>query len=482
MTRIAFWFFSTVLCSVGTPTVAQAAVSISEIAWMGTAESANYEWIELYNSEGGVVDVTDWIITDGNNFSVALSGSIPSDTYVVLERNRSSGNYISTEPFLIYTGALVNTGATLTLYNAMGDMVDRVADDLSVDGWDVGGDNTTKDTAQYTVNGWGTGKPTPGTANTTLVTEAHDSAPTVVSGTSRILFPKNSESVRLTLANVDLQLATDIQEVATVGQVVPMEVYPSGIGETVMHSLVYRWNFGDGYATSGVKKLSHTYQFPGTYVVTVEAAYLRHTQIAEHTIVILPATFSITQNTAGDIQINNESPYAVDISDYTLVADRSFTFPSKTIIAPKATVTISHYLVLQEVGSDIALYDMSHRVVATLWPKSGGAANVDTGLDAIPSSLGSLPQVSAVEAFTFSDSKKSISEILATSAATIVPTMPTNMVSSESSSRNPWWPYVACVLVVGCGLAAILVPKQPDIQMEVPKGGFFTPPIDESVK
>jgi len=125
-------------------------VSISEVAWMGSHESANHEWIELFNS-GESISVEGWTLGDGGNLTITLSGTIPANTYAVLERNRSDEGSTSVTPFLNYAGALVNSGATLTLLRADGSVADQVS---GGENWqNIGGDNTTKDTAQYTSSG-----------------------------------------------------------------------------------------------------------------------------------------------------------------------------------------------------------------------------------------------------------------------------------------------------------------------------------------
>ena len=62
-------------------------VIISEIAWGGTAASANDEWIELYNTTASPIDLTGWTLNaaDGSP-SIALSGSIAGMGYFLLER------------------------------------------------------------------------------------------------------------------------------------------------------------------------------------------------------------------------------------------------------------------------------------------------------------------------------------------------------------------------------------------------------------
>ncbi|HMA78498.1 MAG TPA: lamin tail domain-containing protein, partial [Candidatus Paceibacterota bacterium] len=142
------------------PHHSNAAVYFSEIAWMGTSNSANDEWIELHNSGSTAVDLSGWRLTDNLNFDITLegAGSVAPGAFAVLERTDDTS--APGTAFFIYTGSLANTGATLRLYDAIGALIDQVA---GGENWeDLGGDNTTKETAQYTSGGWVTAAPTPG--------------------------------------------------------------------------------------------------------------------------------------------------------------------------------------------------------------------------------------------------------------------------------------------------------------------------------
>jgi len=112
------------LISLLLPYSAQAAVSISEVAWMGSSASANHEWIELHN-DGSAQDVSGWTLSDGVNLSIDLTGTISQNSYAVLER--TSEDSAPGTAFLVYTGALVNTGATLRLTRSDGSLVDQVS-------------------------------------------------------------------------------------------------------------------------------------------------------------------------------------------------------------------------------------------------------------------------------------------------------------------------------------------------------------------
>lgn len=349
------------------PQFSQAAVIINEVAWMGDLESANHEWIELYNNGTAEVSVDGWVLGDGVNLQINLSGSIPASTYVVLERTSEESSPVGA--FLLYTGALVNTGATLTLKNPNGEIMDQV---VGGENWqEIGGDNTSKETAQYTSQGWVTDIATPKAQNKngrveTSTGESNNSSDIKEDEKPRVSMFKSggkTKSLSLVTSNSVLKLETEMQDVAYVNQTVPFLVTSYGAGDTIMASLNYVWNFGDSYEAQG-KKVEHSYKYPGTYVVTINAKYARHNETIRREITILPVSFSITENENGDIQIHNDSPYDVDISGFSVKGDKEIFLPERSIILPKATITITK----SRLGNGenlIVLYDNKNNPVAS---------------------------------------------------------------------------------------------------------------------
>ncbi len=321
------------------PISTNAVVVISEVAWMGSATSANHEWIELYN-DGVAVDIGGWTLTDGMNLSIPLSGIIPANSFAVLERTSDAS--AAGPAFLIYSGSLVNTGATLQLKRADGGLEDQVA---GGENWQsIGGDNLTKETAQYTTTGWVTGVATPGAQNSGTPKEdgeEEDSKddPKENSPKPAVLKVGSGEAVKLTLPGMTLKLAVIAQKLGYVHQPIDFSVSPSGVGDTLMDSLSYEWNFGDG-TTAVAKEPIHTYKFPGTYVVTVYGGYKRQEQVARHEITILPVALSLTTSSRGDLQVHNESPYEIDISGYSVDGGKKFIFPPRSVMLPNQTVTL----------------------------------------------------------------------------------------------------------------------------------------------
>lgn len=304
---------------------------------MGSAQSANHEWIELFNS-GASVAVDGWTLSDGNNLTIDLEGTIPANTYVVLERNRSDGGSVVGTPLLNYSGALVNTGATLTLRRADGSVVDSVA---GGENWQtIGGDNTTKDTAQYTSTGWITGTPTPGRANATISSAPVASSSSQSAGNRTILYGStDTSSPTMTAPRQSLSLRISVPSFIYVGQPVSFTAIPSGSGEIIRNSLKYRWNFGDLHTTNTVDP-THTYAYPGTYNVVVQAQFAEHEAIVRQEVTVLPLTVSLSHTSTGDVQLHNDAMYEVDISQQYLTATKVKKIPPHTYISPRETITI----------------------------------------------------------------------------------------------------------------------------------------------
>lgn len=122
----------------------QGDIVINELAWMGTQNSANDEWIELFNKSATAIDLTGWTLTavDGQP-NISLSGSLTAGGYFLLERT-SDDTVSSVTADQIYTGALGNSGEILELRDGNGNLIDKV--DASA-GWPVG-DNITKATME----------------------------------------------------------------------------------------------------------------------------------------------------------------------------------------------------------------------------------------------------------------------------------------------------------------------------------------------
>lgn len=112
-------------------------IIINEVAWMGTLESLNNEWIELKNISNDTVNLAGWQLLDKEaKIKIIFSNQnvISPNGFLLLERtDDNSVSYINAD--LIYTGALNDTAEELYLFNENCDLEDEV---LAVPDWPAG--------------------------------------------------------------------------------------------------------------------------------------------------------------------------------------------------------------------------------------------------------------------------------------------------------------------------------------------------------
>lgn len=439
------------------PQCTQAAVSISEVAWMGGIESANHEWIELHN-DGPTIDVSGWTINDGMNLNIDLVGLIPASSFVVLER--TSDESAQGDAFLIYTGALINSGATLQLLRSDGSVVDQL---YGGESWqNIGGDNTTKETAQYTDKGWVTAVATPGegAASSVETEEVVEEEKTVVKKTS-----SSGESLLLVEPDVTLKLDMSAPDLVYVNQPVLFNVEASKIGKNLINSLQFKWNYGDGMSSEG-QEAKHVFKYPGTYVVTVYGGFKRQEAVTRQEITVLPVRLSLNKLDNGDIQINNDSPYELNISNYRLRSDTVFVFPEYSILLANQAITIPKKRVGSTKDRLVVLYDTAGEILSSLNLSNNNLREFAESIVPEPRLLGaaiskSIPPLKE-KIDSYVPTKDSVVE-----KETLNPNQNTNLnstVNNDGQSSRSRWTYFALVGLMMLGVAAIYItPKRNDI-------------------
>ncbi len=101
---------------------------INEVAWAGTLNSANDEWIELKNISGSELDISNWQLIDKEEqvkVIISANTKLKAGGLYLLERtNDDSVPNVSADQ--IYTGALSNTEEGLRLFDSQCNLVDEV--------------------------------------------------------------------------------------------------------------------------------------------------------------------------------------------------------------------------------------------------------------------------------------------------------------------------------------------------------------------
>lgn len=340
------WILLVIALWLGAFTVAEANVRVNEIAWMGTTVSGTNEWIELYNTNDTSVDLSGWSIfaLDGSP-SISLAGSIAPRGYFLIERtDDTTVPDIAADLIAPFGSGLANGGETLYLKDESGMTIDTI---MGGNNWEnIGGDNNTKETAQYTTSGWVTGVSTPRTANVSHGAVLGASTTTSSSSPASSVSPSISNPSSGRVVNIPPTptyprkeisvFAGDDKNALTYTPVIFSGI-AYGLYDEPLSSATYRWNFGDGARDDG-REVSHAYQFPGEYTVVLEVFWGKEHKTDSLTVsVVAPGIVlgAVVSGTEGFIELSNHSKRDVELSLWQLHTPSGimFTIPRNTFIA-----------------------------------------------------------------------------------------------------------------------------------------------------
>ncbi len=322
------------------PISVSAQILINEIAWMGSASNANAEWIELKNTSNTPVSLEGWTLSaeDGSP-AINVSGTIAASGFFLLERTSDESAQNVTAD-LIYSGALGNTGETLTLKNESGQSIDTVS---GGENWqNIGGDNATKQTAQRTASTWITAAPTPRAQNLAASEEdsleeetentASETSSSSGGGGGSVAAPSFAPVARANAGK---------DRVVTVGVDTHFEGFAYDAGNKVIDSARFLWNFGDGTIAEG-KNVVHRWSYPGRYATVLEVS--RFESKASHRITITAEVpellFRVSDD--GSIIIENLSSRDIDLSGWRISSNGAvFVFSPHSVVLRNASIRLS---------------------------------------------------------------------------------------------------------------------------------------------
>lgn len=118
-------------------------VVINEVAWAGSSDSANDEWIELYNRSNQTVDLAGWVIEDDGVPNYELTGNIAAHGYFLIEKNDNAVSTVNADKLVGIS--LANSGDSLVLKDPSGVVIDSL--NGSGGAW-YAGNSTTKATME----------------------------------------------------------------------------------------------------------------------------------------------------------------------------------------------------------------------------------------------------------------------------------------------------------------------------------------------
>lgn len=385
------------------PVFAHAAVVINEIAWMGTTASANAEWMELYNGGNSPVDLTGWhLVAASGSPTITLAGSIDANGYFLLERT-SANNLSGVTADQVYSGALVNTGTTLTLTDANGNIIDQVVGGVN---WaNVGGDNVSKETAQRIGSGWETAAPTPRAINFGVSDSSTSSSDNSSDASSTPTDNSSNSTSTTTITNTTDQSSTGgpttFLPIPTLRIVTGGDRTISSNADVAFTATVYdnkgnkrddaivSWSFGDGMQKTGAS-ICHSYYDPGEYVAIVHATTADGGDaLAQIVVTVKDANVKITSISERGITLANNSDRTLDLSLWRLSSGgQEFTIPTNTEILAGHTILFPSQVIELPVSNSAEL----------LYPSGEAAASYPSDTDVqLSSSAVSTNTVQAVD-------------------------------------------------------------------------------------
>lgn len=343
------------------PMLVRASVIISEVAWMGTSLSASDEWIELYNPDSTAIPLDGWTleIESGGPKVISLSGSISPGGYYLLERTDDTTvpDKVADQ---IYTGALNNTNEGLILKN---NGIEAHKIEANPD-WPAG-DNTTKETMQWSKTSWTTALGTPRESNAGVRSVGGDESNTTTTPTTQSLA---NESVGTVDSRSRPKSILKIVAPSMVREHVP-EYYNAELVNVASVPDIY-WSFGDG-ATGVGTSVWHTFDREGTYVISVRAHSLGPQAVARQRVRVYKPSVEIStahDGINGFVTIQNKVNTDFDLGGYSLVSGpRVFRIPADTIVLADDQVSLPAQITrLDSLAESIELRAPNDVVVSSL--------------------------------------------------------------------------------------------------------------------
>ena len=456
-----------------TPSVlwASSSVVINEIMYDVPGTDSDREWIEIHNAGTSSIDVSTWkFFEEGSNHSLTVhtgSAVLPSDGYAMIVD--------SPEAFLLdwpdYSGTILdsswssftNTGESLTLKDGGGVVINEITYDPLIG---AGGDGKS---LQLVDGVWGAFTPTPGLVNQSSPIDENTDNETDTN-------PSSSN----TSVNIPAPVVMSPHVVFDAPLRIPAGVW-FDIDPTIYDSTgkelftgVFLWNMGDGNAKEDPynKLTNYMYQYPGTYVVTLDYYRYQFERVNDPyasgriTIQVLaPGIEIVSINSDASITLKNTLSYEVDLGGWIIRAGNIvFRFPNNTILLSGKTMTIA---------PSITHFSPSDILTVVIETPSGSIA------DSL-SLVKELPRVVPKQKSTLPESKQqstqtnkiSVENITApsidTQGATVVNAFSddNNVEEQKQKSSFVWW-FLFGVVVIGGASSLILFRKK----VTPPSGG-----------
>lgn len=354
------------------PQISYASLRISEVAWMGTADSSSNEWIELYNDGSESISLTGYKLTSiDDGLNVSLKGSIQSNSYYLIERtDDSSVPNISADLIASFGSGLSNAGETLKLINQEGSVIDEVVGGTS---WkNIGGNSENKNTPQWTSSGWVTQAPTPrfapsvdGVVSENSTSSVQDTQIVTISSShsSSNSSSKKEEAPKVVRDSFKIVIKHDGNILKDSSETFTAKVF--GLSDEELPNAKVIWNFGDGTTAEG-KEVKHIFRFEGIYSLVVKASHNDFSTTVRMRVEVLNQKIQITDAKPGfDGYIKILSQNDTDISGFSLRSGGAkFVFPEGTMLYAKTPIIFANSITGIVNHSALALHHVNNQIIS----------------------------------------------------------------------------------------------------------------------
>jgi hypothetical protein len=356
MSKKVFLFFLSIIFF-SSFNVARASLIFTEVMYYPSDGDTTGEWVELYNNGNSDILIKSDKDSYGTNawkfqkglteyYLNSLDFTIGAGKYIVLANDSSLFNGVSYK--------VIDSSVSLSNINATSlAILDEAKVPVATLQYtpSAGSQNTGK-SLQLIGGSWIGATPTPGITNNISATSPTTGG-ALVNNDSTVQNQIITETKTKIIEEPKIKTQITAQKIVFVGSSVTLEAKAFGYSKEPLHYGKYFWNFGDGDAkeikANENQKLTHTYFYPGDYVVSLEYYMNYYSEIPDafdQTIIkVMPADILISR--VGDekdffVELSNNTSYDADISNWVLVSSaKSFIIPRNTIIGPEKKIIIS---------------------------------------------------------------------------------------------------------------------------------------------
>ncbi len=346
-----------------------AKISLVEIMYDAEGSDSDKEWVAIVNDESGEGDLSTvrFVVNGTNHLIIDPSGAtnIPRGKSALIVDNptRFKVNFPNYSGLLYDSSfSLTNTSGTVALKDEEGSTLDTFSYDNTLG---AAGDGKS---LQKISGVWKTGTPifgaldsrredtgdTSSATSTTTNSISNDTGTTAIVSNTTTIVSVSSHSGSNNLVSLvprdDLAVSAGRERITTSGT--PLTFTAKQVSSFGSPNLqVYSWSFGDGFQASGAK-VSHTYIFPGEYVVVLNTVQNEFSSVSRANVKVIEPKLALIRADNESVGIKNTSVYEINLNGWQLQSEgKVFVFPLDTIIRPGKEIffpsEITHLVSLQ---------------------------------------------------------------------------------------------------------------------------------------